>query len=111
MWRSGDLQGHLLNLLTHVLADTYVWQTQPRKDGGTGDQDPTGLSAPVSSSSHLPGGAGTLKRTTEEGLVTGVPSRPAATEGEAVSPADLLLKVSPGKSTPATLQELLREAE
>lgn len=88
-----------------------MWQTQPRKDGGTRDPDPTGLSAPVSSSSHLPGGAGTLKRTTEEGLVTRVPSRPAAAEGEAVSPADLLLKVCSGKSTPATLQELLGEPE
>lgn len=88
-----------------------MWQTQPRKDAGTGDPDATGLSAPVSSSSHLPGGAGTLKQTTEEGLVTRVPSRPAATEGEAVSPADLPLKVSPGKSAPATWEELLQESE
>lgn len=36
-------------------------------------------------------------------------SRLAAAEGEVVCPVDLPLKVSLGKSTPATLEELLRE--
>lgn len=46
-----------------------------------------------------------IKWTTEEA------SRLAAAEGEVVCPADLPLKVSLGKSTPATLEELLWETE
>ena len=40
-----------------------------------------------------------------------VPSRRAAAGGEVVSPSDLTLKVFPGKSAPATREEMLQEPE
>ena len=95
----------------HLCSSRHVCgRHSPGRTQGLGTQTPQGW-APVFSSSHLPGGAGTLKWTTEEGLVTRVPSRRAAAGGEVVSPSDLPLKVFPGKSAPATREEMLQEPE
>lgn len=78
---------------------------------GTGDPDPTGMTACVASSckpSSQGWGLSSGQQTTE--MVISVSSRPASAEGDAVCPADLPLEgFSWEKSTTAILEVLLRE--